>query len=224
MELTRRTILRRLALTVGGVVLMPAVACTARRGDAALVPSENEASITRLPLRIPPGWDPVGYNRLRGNAGFIPATYLDDINGPDGSWNHVGKHLPFVVPLDETEIPSGYVALMWGDPAKGHSEHPNARRGEANKYQGHWYNWIRIRKATDSRAEELQSTYGEWPGTVDGDNGAYAVAGSGNIEDDAGKNTVYLAALPKDVRTGDIVRVHAHCLTHGEYVDFVRIP
>jgi hypothetical protein len=112
---------------------------------------------------------------------------------------------------------------MWGDPAKGHAKHPNAVRSEANKNQGHWYNWIKIRKATDGEAEELQSLYPEWPGTTDEQKKQYVVQGGGDITAESGKNTVYLTGLPKDCKPGDTIRIWAHCLTHGEYVDFMTI-
>ena len=111
---------------------------------------------------------------------------------------------------------------MWGNPELGHAKHPNASKSEANPI-GHWYDWIRIRKAVPGEAEELQSQYSDWPGIVEGDNGAYAVSGGGEITEDGGKNTMYLAALPKDLKPGDTIRIHAHCLTHGEYVDFLTI-
>ena len=113
---------------------------------------------------------------------------------------------------------------MWGDTSKGYARHPNAARSEANNQQGHWYDWIRIRKAVEGETEELQSNYSDWPGTAPSDNGAYAVFGGGDITADSGKNTIYLAALPEGVKSGDRVRVWAHCLTHGEYVDFLTVP
>jgi hypothetical protein len=112
---------------------------------------------------------------------------------------------------------------MWGDPAKGHAKHPNAPRSESNP-EGHWYNWIKIRKATDGDAQEIESRFSNWPTTEPTDNGRYAAFEGTDPAADAGKNTVYLVALPPDVRPGDTVRVHAHCLTHGEYVDFVTVP
>ena len=74
-------------------------------------------------------------------------------------------------------------------------------------------------KATEGEAITQRSVYPEWPGGE-----GYAVLGGGDITADAGKNTVYLAALPSDVRPGDLVRIHANCLTHGEYVDFLVVP
>ena len=34
----------------------------------------------------------------------------------------------------------------------------------------------------------------------------------------------YLVQLPAGLVSGDVIRVHANCLTHGEYVDFLTIP
>ncbi|MCB9521020.1 MAG: hypothetical protein H6700_07795 [Myxococcales bacterium] len=242
MSSSRRVFLAQLARATAGVVLVPAVsrcggaqptetgAAIAESAAAPAAASESAAAAgvvadpMAIPMTPPDGWDPVAFNTARGNAGAIPATYLPSINGPDGATAHLGKHLPYVPEVAPELVPENYVAIMWGDAAKGYSRHPNAVRSEANNNQGHWYNWIRVRKATDETAEELQSTYSEWPGITDGDNGSYAVVGEGAITDDDGKNTVYLAAVPADCAAGDVVRVHAHCLTHGEYVDFITLP
>ncbi len=216
---TRRQFLHRLATASGAVVLMPAVS----RCSGAPTVADGTPPMPAIPMDRASDWDPVAFNQARGNAGAIPDSYLDDINGPDGVANHLGKHLPFVPELDAALVPTGMLPIMWGDPDLGYARHPNAVRSEANNFEGHWYNWIRIRKATAGSAEELESAYSEWPGITDADNGAYAVLGDGDITGDSGKNTIYLAALPPDVSPGDWVRVHAHCLTHGEYVDFVRV-
>lgn len=224
---TRRHFLRSLATASGAVVLMPAVSRCAAPTAATSAGADSlgaTASTISLPLTHDDGWDPMAYNRERGLAGAIPDSYLDDITGPDGDEQHLGKHLPYVPAVDASLLPAGMVAIMWGDPDKGHAKHPNAVRSEANNHEGHWYNWIRVRKATAEDAEELQSAYSEWPGTLPEDNGAYAVFGEGSITDDSGKNTIYLAAIPSDVQSGDWVRIHAHCLTHGEYVDFLQVP
>lgn len=197
---------------------MPVVA---RCGGAEVVAEPDE--IDAPPLSRPDGWDPIGYNRERGNAGAIPDSYLGSINGPDGETSHLGKHLPYIPEVDPETVPDGFIAIMWGDPDKGYAQHPNAPRGEDNGWEGHWYDSIRIRKSTADEAEELESTYADWPGLGEGSSGAYAVFGGGEITADSGKQTIYLAALPADVGPGDVVRVHAHCLTHGEYVDFLQL-
>ncbi|MBC7172612.1 MAG: hypothetical protein H5U40_09310, partial [Polyangiaceae bacterium] len=101
------------------------------------------------------------------------------------------------------------------------ARHPNAAPGPDNGGEGHWYNWIRVRKATEDESLEQESSYPLWPG---GASEGYAVSDGGDITADGGKNTVYLVALPADVSPGDLVRIHAHCLTHGEYVDFITLP
>lgn len=229
----RREFLHRIAAITGGAVLMPYVtACGASSaaGEPASMPSGAAASdlvasadaLLPIPRALPAGWDPIAFNRERGNAGAIPESYHDEINGPDGVTSHLGKHLPYV-PEGDLPVPEGYIALMWGDPALGYTMHPNAVPNESNNFEGHWYNWIRIRKATDDEALELQSEYTSWPDAGPDDNGAYAVLGADDITADGGKHTVYLAALPDDVGPGDTIRIYAHCLTHGEYVDFMTI-
>lgn len=238
-EQNRREFLVRLATVAGGVVLVPhVVSCgsSAPKPDPTVTETEvdeselaeevdeavEETLDTAVPQTEPTGWDPINYNRARGNAGAIPDSYLDDINGPEGEDQHLGKHLPYIPELDPKIVPAGYIALMWGDPDKGHAKHPNAPRTEDNP-EGHWYDWIKVRKAVEGEAEELQSSYSDWPGTTESDNGAYAVHGGGDITEESGKNTVYLCAIPGDVRPGDTVRIWAHCLTHGEYVDFIKV-
>ncbi len=225
-EQNRRVFLQRLATLTGGVVLVPFVTACGRGASPespVSPPTEPVApGIPVVPVTKPEGWDPIAFNKIRGNAGAIPESYLPSINGPDGEMKHLGKHLPFVPAVDAALVPPGYLALMWGDAGKGYARHPNAARSE-EKPAGHWYNWIRIRKAVAGDAEELESAYSEWPGIADGDNGAYAVFGGGEITDDGGRNTIYLAALPTDLNPGDTIRIYAHCLTHGEYVDFLTV-
>jgi hypothetical protein len=213
----RREFLQQLATVTGGVVLVPAVFRLPAFAEG------DDSELLALPATKPEGWDPIAFNRERGNAGAIPESYHASINGPDGEAKHLGKHLPYTPELDASLVPEGHLALMWGDPSKGHAKHPNAVRSEKNNNEGHWYNWIRIRKAAEGEAEELESRYSEWPGIGPDDNGAYAVMGGGEITDDGGKNTVYLAALPEGLKAGDTIRIHAHCLTHGEWVDFLTL-
>ena len=237
-ETNRREFLKGMALLTGGAVLVPFVsscgtssASTTEQAEtlssdvtekAATAAPEAAKSVTEIPMTEPSGWDAVAYNKARGNAGAIPESYLASINGPDGDTKHLGKHLPYQPALDAAVVPAGFIALMWGDESKGYAKHPNAPKSESNP-TGHWYNWIKVRKATDGEAEEVQSSYSDWPGTAPSDSGAYAVFGGGEITAEKGKNTVYLVALPKDVKKGDRVRIWAHCLTHGEYVDFITV-
>ncbi len=212
-EETRRGFIRRMIAVTGSVLFLPAFTSCISRNDP----------LHDIPFRKPEDWDPVAFNRRRGNAGAIPASYLDDINGPDGEKKHLGKHLPYRPDIPAAEVPEGYIAIMWGDPSKGYTRHPNAPRNASNNNEGHWYNWIRIRKATNVWAETAESRYSDWPAAGPGDAGAYAVLGNGRITADSGKNTIYLAALPPDVKSGDTVRIWAHCLTHGEYIDFLTL-
>ena len=241
---TRRKFLEALASATGAVVLMPVVTSCKKKdeggsesgtapepdpkGSASKDPATDTPPATDNGPSVPPtakpeGWDPIAYNKERGNAGAIPDGYHKSINGEGGDAKHLGKHLPFQPKLEAKMVPDGFVALMWGDPDKGHAKHPNAAKGPANNNEGHWYNWIRVRKAGEGEAEELSSEYSDWPGIAEGDTGKYAVFGGGKIEDDGGKNTIYLAGLPKDLKAGDTIRVWAHCLTHGEYVDFLTL-
>lgn len=216
----RRSFLQRLAISTGAVILMPAVS---RCGAPQAASAAPEVRDPNEPVRTEgPAWDAISYNRDRGNAGFIPATYQAAINAETGPKEALGKHLPYIPTIGS--VPAGFIPLMWGDPSKGHARHPNAVKSEANNHVGHWYNWIKVRKADEGSTEELQSSYSDWPGTLPADNGAYAVFGEGDITADSGKNTIYLAALPAGVKSGDRVRIWAHCLTHGEYVDFVTVP
>ena len=79
-------------------------------------------------------------------------------------------------------------------------------------------------QASAGDAPEAESHYRGWPAVLPADNGAYAAREGDDPAAADGKNTVYLAELPPDVSPGDWVRVHAHCLTHGEYVDFLQLP
>lgn len=223
----RREFLHKMAAVTGGFVLLPAVsACEGGKGGGGKGGSGSKPAAGKGKIEVPktkPGdWNAIGFNKKRGNAGSIPESYHASINGKDGDKKHLGKHLPYVPKLDAKLVPAGFVALMWGDPAKGHAKHPNAPKSDANK-EGHWYNWIRIVKADGKEEGELKSQYSDWPKIGGGDNGKYVAFGGGDVAADSGKNTVYLAALPKNVKKGDTVRIWAHCLTHGEYVDFLTI-
>jgi len=187
----------------------------------------TEAPVAENVLEVPPArpenWDPIAFNRDRGNAGAIPESYLADVNGPDGETKHLGKHLPYVVDAAGSDVPEGYLALMWGDPSKGYAQHPNAPEGAEAYPRGHWYDWVRVRKAVAGDAEEIETGFSSWPEPGAGDTGRYLVAGGGSIEENGGKNTIYLVKLPPDVKPGDTVRIWAHCRYHGEYVDFVEV-
>ncbi len=226
----RREFIHKLALATGAMVLIPTItAC----GESEVVaepeaapptpepepaPGPEPAGPAPVPKVRPDGWDPIAYNRERGNAGAIPEGYLDDINGPDGDKAHLGKHLPYVPQVEGLEVPAGLLAIMWGDPDKGYVRHPNAPKGTEGYERGHWYDWIDVRKATEEEAKTARSQFADWPAGE-----RYAAAEGDDLTADGGKNTVYLVGLPEDVKSGDVVRIHAHCLYHGEYVDFLTL-
>ncbi len=213
-EIHRKEFLQNLAIYTGSIVLLPAVSsCKWFAKENILVPQVMSSD-----------WNPITFNRDRGNQGAIPKSYLASINGPDGEKQHIGKHLPYVPNVSLEKIPDGFLPIMWGDPEKGHTRHPNAPADATkNHYEGHWYNWVRMRKAISGGAIELQSTYSNWPSIGESDNGSYVAFGGKKITSEQGKNTIYLAALPSDVKKGDTVRVYAHCKTHGEWVDFLQV-
>lgn len=220
MDLSRRELLGRLALATGALVLLPqSIACGGKRAQNVVTPLAPEVEI---PKAVPLGWDPIAFNRLRGESGAIPEAYLNDVQSPSGEWEHVGQHLPYVVTL-EGGVPEGFLALMWGDPQKGHARHPQEPRGPSNQFEGHWFRWIRVRKATIHDVDEVQSTFTDWPTPRATDSGDFALASGDDILADSGKNTVYLVALPPELAPGDLVRIHARCTLHGEYIDFVQI-
>jgi hypothetical protein len=225
---TRRTFLKQLATATSAVVLAPLTsACGEPPINPEAPPVTTGAEVARsappmpdVPDVLPSTWNAISFNRDRGNAGAIPESYRASINGADGETKHIGKHLPYLARVDPSHVPAGYLALQWGDPARGYTPHPNAAPGPDNGGEGHWFDWIRVRKAIAS-ASEKESTYPMWPGAeADG----FAVIGGGDITSNAGKDTVYLVALPEDVAPGDTIRVYAHCRTHGEYVDFLTLP
>jgi hypothetical protein len=229
----RREFLRQLAVATGAVVVLPsAISCTGGSGEQGAPATDAaqpngvalmEDKVIEVPLAVPADWDPVVFNRERGNAGAIPEFYLDDINGPDGVPKHLGKHLPYVPAVDASLVPEGHLALMWGDPDKGYAMHPQSPEGSEAYPVGHWFNWIRVRKAVDGDAEEEESAFTAWPESAYGDTGHFVAADGGDITADSGKHTVYLVKLPADVAPGDTVRIYGHCLYHGEYVDFLTV-
>jgi hypothetical protein len=219
----RREFLKTTAAGAGLLLLTPVVTSC----GGATVATESEppvaSEIPPLPTSRPSDWDPVSFNRVRGNAGAIPEVYRAAINGPDGATKHIGKHLPYLVTIDPELVPAGYVAIMWGDASKGYAQHPNSARNDETGFAGHWFSWVRIRKATDGAAEEQETNFDNWPVPGNENAGAFAVLGGGDIGEDSGKRTVYLAQLPSDIAPGDTIRVWGFCLNHGEYADFVTL-
>lgn len=213
-NINRREFIKQTGLVTGSLILFPgAAAC-----------SSDTLSDTGEIVRVKPsGWNPVLYNKNRGNAGAIPKSYLDDINGPDGETQHIGKHLPYIPEIDPSIIPKGFVPLMWGNPEKGHFPHPNAGTDGSSNSGGHWYNRIRIRKAVRWCAKTSETVFNGWPEIKPGDSGSYAVFNRGKITDKQGIKTIYMVMLPPDVSPGDTIRIQADCLQHGQYIDFVTL-
>lgn len=175
-----------------------------------------------VPLVKPTDWDAIAFNTARGKAGAIPESYIDDITGPDGVKKHLGKHLPYQpgsIPKDR--MLESYLAIMWGDPSKGYTMHPNAPKSEKNP-EGHWYDWIRVARTTDD-SSEIETRFDNWPKPTDAVKGRIVGAKAKDPADNGGKNTVYLTQLPPGAKSGDVLRVWAHCLTHGEYIDFITL-
>jgi hypothetical protein len=221
---SRRAFLQQLAASTGAVVLLPqVVACGSsvepepRPAPTPTGGGETVADPLAVPRTKPADWDAIAFNRARGNAGAIPESYLADVNGPDGELKHLGKHLPYVPNLDSTvvTVPGGALALMWGDDTRSYPRHPAVA--------GHWYDWVRVRRATDDDAEEIESRFAGWPEVGEGQQ-PYLVSDGGDLATDGGKNTVYVVQLPPGVGPGDTVRVIGHCTLHGEYVDFLVVP
>ncbi|MEM7449387.1 MAG: hypothetical protein AAF355_14230 [Myxococcota bacterium] len=181
----------------------------------------QSAKALPIPWMEPADWDAIAFNRTRGNRGAIPESYRDSINGPDGEVAHLGKHLPYIPEIDSAQIPSGMLPLMWGDPSKGHVKHPNASPTDDNP-EGHYYNWIRLRKATADEAIELETRFGTWPNNPATSSGRYRAFGGVDRTTNSGKETVYVVQIPPDILPGDTIRVWGHCITHGQYVDFIR--
>lgn len=187
-------------------------------------PVEVPATPVAVPNAQPSDWDAVAFNTEAAKGGAVPKEYLEKVTGVDGATAHVGKHLAFVVPATGFEIPSGRLALMFGDAAAGDAQHPNAPAGTAGMENGHFFDTIRVRKSTDEQAEEAVTTFGGWPEVGEGSTGLYAAMGGGDIKENDGKTTVYLVNIPADVKSGEMVRVVGHCRYHGEYVQFVSVP
>ncbi len=236
-ESSRREFLERLATVAGATVLVPVVsACepkpepaapARRRRQGGGEPPRRRARAASGPLPVPPvkpaGWDAMAFNLERGKSGAIPDGYLMNIKAEGGRKNHLGKHLPYRPQVDAKRVPAGFLAVMFGDASRGFARHPNEAPRPAESYIGHWFNWIRVRKAVAGSAQELNNGYSHWPGKPSDDPKLYAVKGGGDITAEGGKNTIYLVKLPGDVKPGDTVRLWGHCLHHGEYVDFLQI-
>jgi hypothetical protein len=222
----RREFFRHLAAITGSFVVAPVVvACgaSALSGNKINPQATVDASgAPKIPMVRPENWDGISFNKDRGLKGAIPKSYYPDITGPDGEKGHLGKHLPYIPKIDPADYPNGYIPVMWGDPALGYTQHPSQEKGSEGYPRGHWFNWIRVRKAVTEDAEERESQFFNWPGPDDVDGTVFGVFGKGDIRENTGKNTIYMLASPPDLASGDVIRVYGHCLYHGEYVDFIE--
>lgn len=196
---TRRDFIKTLSVAAAAGFILPSfVSCTC---------STRSSDPLALPNSQPADWDAVTFNMQRALAGAAPESYHDSISSADGDKKHVGKHTPFAPQI--ADVPDGYIAIMFGDSSKSHPQHPNSGK--------HWYDWISIRTSTEDNAQEIISNYSAWPQIKAGDNGQY----TGDTSAKGGRETVYLAKLPTDYVTGDILRVVGHCTKHGDWVNFV---
>lgn len=209
----RRTALKRLS----AIALAPAVlsACS-KAGVQSTASASKAATNTALPASRPADWDAVKFNLARGAAGAIPASYMVKIKAADGIAKHLGKHLPYVVKADG--VGAGELGLMWGDASKGYAQHPNAGKSEKNP-TGHWYNWVKVRNSRTGAV--METRFDNWPKCSAAVNGRLLASQGGDVSANGGRYTIYVTKLPAGTKAGDELRIHAHCLTHGEYVDFV---
>lgn len=200
-------------LLLSGVLLLSLGSCQ----------SMDKGDVRQVPEAKPADWQPIQFNMARGLAGAIPKSYHDEIKSKTGDKKHLGKHLPYVPDIASRRVPKGYIPIMWGDPSKGYAQHPNTPRTKKDP-DGHWYTWIKIRKATPGQAEEMITRFDNWPKPSKKVDGKIIAHKGRNPIANSGKNSVYLAKLPKDVQSGDTIRVWAYCINHGEYVDFIQVP
>ena len=217
---SRRVFLQQVGALAGSALLAPVISsCSRPVNSEPTTPPPGPAPVDALavPETRPADWDPISFNRTRGDAGAVPESFRASIDGDDGA---VGKHLPYMPAIDAALVPEGFVAIMFGDPASEYPRHPAAAPA-ADGTGGHWFNRIRVRKAVAGPAGEIETTFSSWPETAEGDSGQYAVLGGGDVTAESGVNTVYLVRLPSDVSPGDPIRVFGHCTLHGEYVDFL---
>lgn len=219
---TRRTFLQQSAVAGLALPVLGAAACSSQPAAGGDKPTITGGAPAGVPIERPSTWDVIKFNMDRGAAGAIPAAYMAQIMAADGIPKHLGKHLPWLptdLPADRSK--EGYLAIMWGDPAKSYVEHPNAPKSEKNP-EGHWYNWVKV-AIEGQPASELETTYDDWPKCSDNVKGILVGHTDGDPTEREGKNSVYLAQLPTGAKSGDTLRIWAHCLTHGEYVDFVTL-
>jgi hypothetical protein len=206
---SRRQVLKLLQLAGATALLPRVVACAPRQSGLPLPPRRDGA------------WDPIAFNLARARQGAVPAAYLAKIEGPDGISQHLGKHLPFVVTdgnILDAALAANVLPIQWGDPRKGHARHPNAAP-TAELPTGHYYDWVDLLVGS----AETRVGFAVWPQNRPEYAGRYRGLRAVDPTGEEGRDTVYLVPIHGAARRSE-VRVHGHCLTHGEYVDFVTVP
>ncbi len=174
-----------------------------------------------LPRARDGAWDAIVFNLARARQGAVPPAYLALIEGLGGIPQHLGKHLPFLVAdgnLLDAALAANLLPIQWGDPGKGHARHPNAAPTEAVP-SGHYYDWVDLLVGD----AETRVAFAPWPQNRADVAGAYRGLRTDDPTGEEGRDTVYLLPMG-GASCGVDVRVHGHCLTHGEYVDFVKVP
>lgn len=205
---SRRQFLNQIAAATGASVLMPALVACGKPIETTITSQNSMASGTALPLYRPSSWNPIEFNRQRGLAGAVPTAHQPSLQTATSAVDFIGKHIAYVAPIPKAMVPAGSIALMIGDNFKGYAKH--------GATAAHWYDWISISK--EGSKDSLVSTFASWP-----TGGNYMVLGTGTIDANAGLDTIYIAALPADLKAGDTIRVVAHCNLHGEFVDFITL-
>lgn len=210
---SRRDFLKTISGGVGATLVLPSLVGCSKVEDATVTNTLGATNLgstdpLNIPLSRPSNWNPIEFNLKRGMAGAVPESYRASISGADGPLLHIGKHTPFIAPVDKAMLAQGFIALMIGDPARGYARHPSSAT--------HSYDWISITK--NGEATAYRSNYAAWPTDTN-----LLVLGGGDITASNGVNTIYLASLPPGTKPGDTIRVVGHCNTHGEYVDFLQL-
>jgi desulfoferrodoxin (superoxide reductase-like protein) len=192
---------------MGTTIVLPIVVGCQQEPEGENDSSSQSLDINKVPSYRPEGWNPIQYNLERGLKGAIPESYHESITGVDGDLLHIGKHIPYLAPIDPTVVPEGYIALMMGDARRGYAQHPNT--------ESHWYDWVKI--SVEGASTVYKNEFNAWPTSNN------IISLNGDTSANGGKETVYLVKLPPGASAGDTIRVIAHCSSHGEYVDFITL-